>query len=267
MPPAPPPLRRIVPALPLALAWLLACWPLVLWLVHQRDPVAAVWLARAVQSGAWTAALWTAGIGALACVLFPPVPAWLRLRWQRTWRRLGTDAAPLRKAQAELAGFESAARHLTVARLAWHRDQAELAAVHVQRALELDGDSASAWHLLGTVRFAAGDHAAAAAACERAEALDPGHAFGEALLLQGRARFLRGEPAGLELLQRHQRHHGGGARSHLWLAEALQRAGDRPAAIAALRTAAQQPTRAATAEEQWFRALARVRLWGRGGRS
>ena len=265
MRPTPPLLRRALLVLPLAAVWLLAAWPVVLWAVHRGDPVLAVSMAQMLQRGATTTGLWLLLAIGIACVVLPPVPAWLRLVWHRTWRRLGTDAAPLRKARADLANFESAARHLEIARLLWQRDQPEPATPHVQRALELDADIASAWHLLGAVRFAAADYAAAAAACARAEALDPGHAFGEALLLQGRARFLLGEPAGLELLQRHRQHHGGGARSHLWLAEALQRAGDRPAAIAVLRTAAQKPPRASTAEEQWFRALARVRLWG-GGR-
>lgn len=264
---APPPLRRAWSALPLLLAWLVAAWPFVLWLVHRADPQLAVRMAQSLHTGLGTAALWGAAVGVLLCLLFPPAPAWLRLVWQRTWRQLGMDAAPLRKARADLANFESPARHLDVARLAWQRNQATLAATHVRRALELDGEIASGWHLLGSVQFAAGDHAAAAATLQRAETLDPGHAFGEALLLQGRARFLLGEPVGLELLRRHEREHGGGARSHYWLAQALRRQGDHAAALAALRIAAQQPTRAATAEEQWFRALARVRLWGRGGRA
>lgn len=267
MPSAPPSLRRARSLLPLALASALAAWPLVLWLVHRQDPVQAVRLAQAVLYGAWTAAIWGAGLGVLVCLVFPPAPAWLRLVWHRSWRRLGTDAAPLRKARTELAAFESASRHLEIARLAFHRDQVALATVHVRRALELDGEIASAWHLLGAVEFAAADWAGAAAAFARAEVLDPGHAFGEALLLQGRAHFLLGEPAGLELLRRHERNHGGGARSHLWLAQALQRAGERPAALAALRIAAQKPRRAATAEERWFRALAQVQLWRHGGRS
>jgi tetratricopeptide (TPR) repeat protein len=263
---SPPPLRRAASALPLVLAWLVAAWPFVLWLVHRADPPLAVTLAQGLRAGLWTAAIWAGAAGALLCLLFPPAPAWLRLTWHRTWRQLGTDTAPLRKARADLANFESATRHLDVARLAWQRNQPALAATHVRRALELDGEIASAWHLLGSVQFATGDHAAAAAALQRAEALDPGHAFGEALLLQGRARWLLGEPLGLELLRQHERNHGGGARSHYWLAQALLQQGDRAAAVAAWRIAAQQPARAATAEEQWFRALARVRLWGRGGR-
>lgn len=262
---APPRLRRALAALPLTIVWLMAAWPFVLWLVHRQDPVLAVTMAQTLRHAA-TTALWWLVVGALGlCVLFPPAPAWLRLAWHRTWRQLGTDAAPLRKALAELGHFASAARHLDTARLAWQRGQTTLAHEHVRRALELDDSIASAWHLLGLITFDARAFAEAAAACARAEALDPGHAFGDALLLHGRARCLLGEADGLALLQQHQQRHGGGARSHLWLAEALQQRGESAAAVAALRTAAAKPAQRATPEEQWYRALARVRLWRRGG--
>lgn len=259
------PPTRTLRALPLLLLWLLAAWPVVLWLVHRSDPVAAVHLAVRVQRIAWTTAVWLLAGSALVCLLFPPAPAWLRLVWHRQWRRLGTDPAPLRKAQADLQHFASGPRQLEVARLFWQRGQPEQALHHAQLAIELDDTIASAWHQLGLAEFARRQLPAAAAAFARAEALDPGHAFGEALLLLGRCRHLLGEGDALSLLQQHERRHGGNARSHLWLAEALRAAGDETAALAALRTAAAKPRQATTPEEQWFRALARVRLFGRGG--
>ncbi|MFN7587203.1 MAG: hypothetical protein ACK501_09165 [Planctomycetota bacterium] len=264
---APTTRRRLGAALPLLAVWLLAAWPVVLYLVHCSDPVAAVQLAQFAARWLFRLALGSALLLGTACLLYPPLPAWLRLAGHDTWRRLGTGEAPLRRALADLAHFESAQRHLEVARLSWQRGRAEVAAVHARRAIELDPQIASAWHLYGLALFAQNAFDGAAQSFAHAEQLDPGHAFGDALLLQGRSRFLLGEPRGLELLRQHERQHGGGARSHVWLAEALLRAGEREAAVAALRIAAQKPTRRTTAEEGLFRARARVRLWRRGGGS
>lgn len=257
--------RRIAFTLPLVVVWLLAVWPFVLWLAHRSDPVLAVHLADGAASALRTTAWWSA-IGFVAlCLLHPPLPAWLRLVGHRAWRRMSTPEAPLRQALAALAQFESAARHLDVARLAFQRQLPQASANHAARAIALDPSPASAWHLLGLSLVDLGKLDDALHAFEQAEARDPGHAFGEALLQQGRLLFLRGDPAGLALLQEHERRHGGGARSHLWLAEALDRAGDRVAATAALRTAAAKPNHAASLEERLFRARARARLRFRGG--
>ena len=264
---APTTRRRLGAALPLLVVWLLAAWPLVLYLVHTRDPVAAVELAQFAARWLTRLAVGAGLLLGLACLLYPPLPAWLRLVGHDTWRRLGTGEAPLRRALADLAHLETAQRRLEVARLAWHRGRAEDAAVHARRAIELDPQVASAWHLYGQALFAQNAIDGAAQSFAQAEQLDPGHAFGDALLLHGRCRFLLGEPSGLELLRQHERQHGGGARSHVWLAEALLRAGEREVAVAALRIAAQKPTRRTTAEEGLFRAQARVRLWRRGGGS
>lgn len=264
---APTTWRRLGGTLPLLVVWLLAAWPVVLYLVHCSDPVAAVQLAQ--FAARWLTRL-TVGVGlslAIACLLYPPLPAWLRFVGQGTWRRLGTGDAPLRRALADLAHFDSAQRQLEVARLSWQRGLAKAAAVHARRAIELDPQIASAWHLYGQALFAQHAFDGAAQSFAQAEQLDPGHAFGDALLLHGRCRFLLGEPVGLELLRQHERQHGGGARSHVWLAEALLRAGEREAAVAALRVAAQKPPQRTSAEEGLFRARARVRLWRRGGRS
>jgi len=250
---------------PLVAIWLLAAWPAVLYLVHHGDPVAAVQLAQFAARWLTRIAVGSALLLGTACLLYPPLPAWLRVVGQGTWRRLGTSDAPLRRALADLAQFESAQRQLEVARLSWQRGLAEAAAMHARRATELDPQIASAWHLLGLAWFAQSAFDLAAAAFAQAERLDPGHAFGDALLLHGRCRFLLGEPGALELLRQHARQHGGGARSHVWLAEALTHAGEQAAAVAALRTAAQKPPQRTTAEDSLFRAHARVRLWRCGG--
>ena len=95
---------------------------------------------------------------------------------------------------------------------------------------------------------------------------DPTHAFGEAMLLLGRTTFSLGDRAGgLAWLQRHQREHGGNRRSHSWLAEALLAHGDVAGARAALTTAAAPSKQRLTAEENWYRAKAKVALWRLGG--
>ena len=105
----------------------------------------------------------------------------------------------------------------------------------------------------------------AAAAFHAAEQLDPGHAFGDALLHLGRCLHQLGDATALATLRAHQQRHGGGPRSHVWFADALLRAGDHTAGVTALREAAAPPKQRLTAEENWFRAIARVRLWGKRG--
>lgn len=251
--------------LPLAGVWLLAAWPVLLWLLQGSDPELAVAVAHRTAAILWSTLWWTLGGGLVACLLLPPVPAWLRWQGGRIWRGLSTDQAPLRRALAELRHFATGPRHAEVGRLARLRDQHALAKEHLARAVELEPEAPSNWYQLGLVQFADGQWAAAAESFRQAEERDPGHAFGDALLRRGRALHELGDAAALPLLVHHQRQHGGGPRSHLWLAEAHQCFGDRTAAIAALRTAAAPPTTKLSAEENWCRARARVRLWGKGG--
>jgi tetratricopeptide (TPR) repeat protein len=259
-------LRPLLRGVPLAVVFAAATWPVVLWLVHQRDPLAAVELAAAAAAALRTAGGFVLLTTAALCLLFPPALAGLRLLGSQLLQAVTSDPAPLRRALAELAHFETAARHAEIGRLLLLRGRGQLAAAHLQRALELDPSLAAAWHGLGRVMF--GQHAwqQAAAAFGNAERLDPGHAFGEALLLHGRARHCLGDTAALDVLQQHQQRHGGNSRSELWLAEALDRAGQHDLATAALRRAAAAPGRRETAVEQWCRARARTRLFGRGGK-
>jgi tetratricopeptide (TPR) repeat protein len=254
-------LRSAAAHLPLAAVWLVAVWPVVLWLVHCSDPEHAVEVAQRAARTAVAAGWLLAGTTVVACLLFPPAPAWLRRTWVRTWTNLSTDQAPLQRARAELQHFETATRHAELGRLLRLRRQHDEAIVHLQRAVQLDDGIATAWHQLGLALFAQAEWEQAAEAFRRAERLDPGHAFGDALLHLGRAQHEQRDPQALATLQEHQRRHGGGARSHLWLADALLRVGDRAGARAALRAAAAPPRQRLSAEDNWFRALARVRLW------
>lgn len=262
-----PPLRAALRQLPLGIVWLCALWPVALWLVHCSDPELAVALAHGTRDVLWGAAWWLLGGALVLCALFPPAPAWLRRSWSRAWTSVAMDQTPLHKARSELQHFETAARHAELGRLLRLRRQNTLATQHLARAVELDPGIASAWHQLGLVLFSQHQWQHAANAFHRAEQLDPGHAFGDALLHIGRSLYELGSAEALPVLRAHEQRHGGGPRSQLWLADALARAGEHAAAVAALRQAAAPPARRLTAEENWFRALARVRLWGKGARA
>ena len=265
--PVPVARRSALRLVPLAIVWLAAAWPVVLYAVHCQDPEAAVRLAQIAWLGVARTFLGGGALLVVALVVFPPAPAWLRLTGNRMLRSLTTDSAPLRRALADLQHFESAARHLDAGRLALQSGKIETAAPHLLRAVELDPTLPGAQHQLGLLLFRLHGLPAAFAAFRTAERLDPGHAFGEALLHAGRCAFLLGDVAGaVQLLQQHQRTHGGGRRSHCWLADALAANGDAEGARAALGYAAAPVTQRLTAEENWFRALARVRLWRRGAR-
>lgn len=250
----------------LAAVWLAAAWPFGLWLVQRSDPVLAVAIARYAANVLIYAVLALGGGGALACLVFPPAAAWVRRSAARTWLGLTADTAPVQKARSELRHFETAARHAELGRLLRLRRQFDEAQPHLARAVALDPSIAGAWHQLGLVHFARAQWQAAAAAFARAEQLDPGHAFGDAMLYRGRTLHELGDAGALALLLDHERRHGGGPRGHVWRADALLRAGRGDEAREALRQAAAPPRQRLSAEDNWFRALARVRLWGRGGR-
>ncbi len=260
----PPALRTSLRQLPLVCVWLLAAWPLLLWLVHSSDPELAVAIAEHTANGLWSGLWWCAGSTLVLCLIFPPAPAWLRLAMTRTWRTLAMDQAPLRRALSELRHFETGARHAEIGRLARLREQNSLALHHLARAVELEDGVAGTWHQLGLILFQQQEWHSACNAFLRAETLDPGHAFGDALLYLGRALHELKDPTALTTLRTHQQRHGGGPRSHVWFAEACQRANAGQEALIALRQAAAPPRQRLSAEENWFRARARVRLWGKG---
>lgn len=248
--------------LALLAVWLVAAIPPLLWLVHRSDPELTVEL---VQHGSeWLArlGLGAAVLSAVAALIFPPVPAWLRLRWSDLRLSLTSDRGPLLRALGELEHFASAQRHLEVGRLALLRREFPLALPHLQAAIAMDPQMAAAYHQLGLVMFHLGQLPLATAAFAGAERLDPGHAFGDALLHLGRCLDLTDHHReAVETLRRHQTRHGGSHRSHYWLGLALQASGDTRGAAEAFAVAAAPPSQKLTAEENWFRALARVRGW------
>lgn len=254
-------------ALPLLCIWAAAAWPFVLWLVHQGDPEAAVALAQGLAHLAMQTAWSSLLVGALLLLMFPPAPAFVRRAGARIWMRMTFDQGPLLRALGELQHFENGPRHAEVGRLLRLRGDFAAALPHLRTAVELDPSVPGSWHQFGLALFRLRAFPEAAAAFANAEHLDAGHAFGDSVLYLGRALHEIHDPRALPTLQLHRQRHGGGPRSLLWLAEALARAGQHAEARAMLRLAAAPPTVALSAEENWFRALARVRLWGKGGAS
>jgi tetratricopeptide (TPR) repeat protein len=253
---------------PLCLVWLAAAVPVALWLVHRSDPELAV---RAAQVGDSWLRSGLLGVGAAAFVAslcYPPLPAGLRLLLHRARLALASDRGPLLRAVSELRHFESAQKHLEVGRLALQLGDLKLAGPHLLRAVEIDRNLSAAHYQFARLLFRIGQLAAAEKAFANTEVLEPGHAFGDALLHRARCLDLLGDHEGaVRVLRKHAEQHGGNRRSQYWLAEALQASGDREGSIAALRAAAAPETTPLTAEENWFRARARVALWRPGGHS
>ena len=269
--PHPTPSRAPLPwatLLPLAILWVCALLPVALFLVSRADPVLAVEVANTLSL--WIGRLLLAGgaLTVLGLLAYPPFPAWLRRFADRARRSWTVDRAPLLKALQDLEHFETAQKHFEVARIAWLRTDLSTVGPHAARAVELDPRMPQAHHLFGQFLLRVGATAQASRAFAAAEELDPGHAFGDALLMQARALALSGEHEhALARFEQHQAQHGGGHRSNYWRGEALAAAGHAEAAGEAFRAAAADPKRKLPAEENWFRALARVKSWRFGGKA
>jgi tetratricopeptide (TPR) repeat protein len=134
--------------------------------------------------------------------------------------------------------------------------------VQHRAAVELDPSLPQAHHLLGQFLLRLGALQPAREAFQNAERLDPGHAFGESLLLGARAAALAGRlDEALEDYARHAARHGGGHRSHYFHGEALAAAGRADEAARAFAQAAADPGQRLPPEEAYYRALARVKRW------
>lgn len=270
VPPMPPPkvaVRGRGERLALALVWLLAAVAPALLLVAQTDPEQAV---RVVQTGTEIATqllVWVALLGILAALLVPPIPAWCKLKLAQLRLSLASDRGPLLRALSELKHFASAQRHFEVGRIALARREYSLALPHLHAALELDPRSPASQHHFAMALFAVGYLPQAAQAFANAETLEPGHAFGDALLHMARcADLLDRHEEALAAYELHERRHGGGPKSRYWHALALDGAGRTAEATTVLALVAARPERRLTPEENWFRALARFRMWTRSKR-
>ncbi|MFK7742708.1 MAG: hypothetical protein AB8H80_20515 [Planctomycetota bacterium] len=246
--------------LPLALVGFGAALPVVLYLLHRYDPVLAVQSSLLLRQWTLLLVLAAAALSLLGLLLYPPLAAGLRLWIERTRIAWSSDRVALQRAIDELKHFENAQRHLEVARLAWIRRDFRLLANHAPRAVAFDGQLPSARYLLGQHLLENHSYQAAAEQFAAAERLDQGHAFGSSSLLCARAKFLSGDVDGaLAAFESHQREYGSSHRSNFFHGEALQAAGKLEPARRAFAEAAVQPERRLTAEENYYRAQARVR--------
>lgn len=264
------PLRTRLPAmLPLGAVWVAALLPVVFYLLHWSDPELVVSLAITAKRLVWQAMLVVAAAVVVGLLLYPPLPAWLRRFVDRTRTKWSSDSAPLTQALSELKHFETAQKHYEVARLAWTRSDYRLVGGHARRSVELEATMPHAQHLLGQFLLRMKSLPEARNAFEAAERLDQGHAFGEALLHVAHLQHLTGDlDAALTTFVRHEREHGSSPRSNFWRGDALMAKGQVEAAAAAFVAAAADPKTRLTAEENWFRAQARVRCWRiRGGKA
>lgn len=253
----------------LALAlWCLAASPVLLWILHLRDPPAAVRVQHA-SLALLGSALWYLAVAALVlAILWPPFPAGVRHAFALARGNLQRDARPFQRAVADLRHFESAQRRLDAGRAALAAGDAKAAIPHLERAVEMDPQLLGAWHQLGTALLALGRTRPAIEALQRAIDEDPGIAFGDAMLQLGRAWMLVGDhESASRWLERHSRDHGGNRKSHYWLGRCRLALGDRDGAREAFRIAAAPPPQRPrlTSEEGLFRARARTALWRLGG--
>jgi tetratricopeptide (TPR) repeat protein len=245
----------------LAVAFVVSLWPVLLLVVHLQSPLLAVEIAAFTGRLLWKGFLYGGLAFAVACLAYPPVPAALRLFFARLGAILRTDRGSLMRAEADLRHVDNAARRLEAGRLALQFGDDRRALPHLQRALELEPASVPTRYQLGLWCLRQRRLGDAHALLQQVETADPGHAFGEALLLIGRAAMLAGDSAAaLRAFREHQRRHGGSRRSHFWLAQAALAQGDLETARAARDYAAAPPgqRQRLTAEENWYRARARV---------
>lgn len=257
------PLRARLPALiPLGVVWVIALLPVGFYVLHLSNPQAAVSLSTMAKELALQALLVAAVAAIAGFLLYPPLPAWVRRYLDRTRTKWSADRAPMARAIAELQHFETAQKHFEIAKLAWIRSDYVLVAVHAQRSVELDGTLPAAQHLLGLISLRTNALAEALQAFTAAERLDPGHAFGDALLHVAHVQQLLGDlNASLASFKQFERAHGNNHRSNFWHGDALFAAGKSDDAAKAFHAAAADPKAKLTPEENWFRARARVRCW------
>ena len=260
---APPPAPFSWPALlPLAAVWCCAALPVLLYLIHLSDPVLAVEVANTLSLWTGRALLVGGAVTLVGLLAFPPFPAWVRRAVDRVRRSWTVDRGPMLQALKDLEHFETAQKHFEVARLAWIRTDLQLVGPHAARAVELDPSMPQAHHLLGQFLLRVGALPQAYQAFSNAERLDPGHAFGESLLLSARAAALAGRlDEALCAYEQHAASHGGGHRSHYFYGQALAAAGRPAEAAREFARAAADPGQRLPPEEAWYRALARVKRW------
>lgn len=249
--------RRIPQLLP----WLACALPVCLFAMHAKSPLMAVEFWQVTMAVLGRGLLWTLIAAFVLLLGFPPFPAYLRLWFSRAAARLTTDRGPFVRALTELRNLETAARHLEAGRAALACGDPRVAIPHLARALELDKEMLPARYQLGLALLEVSALPQARAVLHSVVLVDPGHAFGGALLTLARCAQLAGDrDAAVALFEQHAHAHGGNRKSHFWLGQARLGRGDRSGARAAFEVAAARNGRLSP-EEGFYRARARVALW------
>ena len=262
-------MRTTARRLGLTLLWVIGLWPLLLLLLYSSGPLRAVQFEIAAENLVSQLLLAFCILGAILLLVYPPFPAGVRLLASRLMSRLRTDREPLLRAQSDLRNFESAARHLDAGRAALNTGSPEVALPHLVRSLELEPDQPAAMHKLGQALLELGKPAAAIGPLRRTVALAPEQGFGDALLQLGYAYMRSGDSQNAaDVLTRYNNAHGGSRKSHAWLGTCLRLNQQPDAAREAFQIAAAAPAdgQRLNAEESWYRATARVALWGKWGK-
>jgi tetratricopeptide (TPR) repeat protein len=251
-----------------ALLWGTALSVLALVLAGHAAPLATDRIGGAILGGLSDALAIGIGLGLVALMLWPPFVPWLRVRFRRVRERMSVDRRPLLESLGRLAHFESAHDHLTAGRVLLRMGQAPRAWPHLERAFALDRESAAAAYLAGLALFELGAFPAARNALAHAVALEPEHAFGDALWAFGRTLAKLGAEAEAEqVLARHEARFGPSPRVDLLRARLARRRGEAGRARELLDRAATPPKdRGLQApEDALARAQARVAGGRRGG--
>lgn len=87
--------------------WLLACWPVLLWLIYCSTAVAAVEFTQQVGAIGTSVLLWGFLLLAIGAMVFPPIPAGIRLSFARLRLMLTTDRSTLMRNLFELRHIET----------------------------------------------------------------------------------------------------------------------------------------------------------------
>ncbi len=233
------------------------------------DPALALEIAVPLGAGLGGLASYALPAVALVLIAWPPFLPGIRLWLSRMRDRMSVDQGPMLTAQDRLRHLETAPDHVTVGLAQLRLGQAARAIPHFGRALQLDPTHVAARFHLGRALLQVGALDEARLALADVVRIDPGHAFGRAILELAEACERTGDDATADrLLADHEHAHGPHRRADLARGRIALRRGDRDSARRFLERAAASPSAGArrlNPDEAFDRARARVLRWRLGG--
>ena len=197
----------------------------------------------------------------VAALVWPPFLPSLRLSWRRLKGRLSVDRGPMLEALADLEHFETAPKHLAVARTAHTLGDVRRALPHAVKAVELDPQLLSARYTLGVLLREIGQTPEAVRQLGFVIERDHDRTFPGALIERARALLsLRADGEALVMLERHRQNYGPQRTCSLLRGRALRGLGREDEAKAAFTEAAAPPPEGVnlSAEDALTRAQAKV---------